>query len=106
MFLRIVRRHDWRALANLGGEMTVAIEKLRKFQQQHLESQVQCGDELKSVPKASCIKEWALIEIALNLQALNQKFDQWMRQSAPPETAPRETVSGYGTESSGAVPRS
>jgi hypothetical protein len=60
--------------------MTVSIEKLRQFQQQHLESQVQCGDEVKSVPKAGCVKEWALVEIALNLHALNDKLDKVMRQ--------------------------
>ena len=62
--------------------MTVGIEKLRKFQEQHLESQVQCGEELKCVPKAGCVKEWALVEIALNLRLLNEKLDQVMRRSS------------------------
>ena len=56
--------------------MTVSIEKLRQFQQQHLESQVQCGEEVKAVPKAGCVKEWALVEIALSLHALNEKLDR------------------------------
>jgi hypothetical protein len=76
MFARVLQRRQSPRLPNFGGQMTVAIDKLKKFQQQHLESQVQCGEELKSVPKAGCIKEWALIEIALNLRALNEKFDQ------------------------------
>jgi hypothetical protein len=85
--------------------MTVGIEKLRKFQQQHLESQVQCGEELKSVPKAACIKEWALVEIALNLQALNEKLDQFLRQSGTQEMPARSAGSDYRTNTSNPLPR-
>ena len=60
--------------------MTVSIEKLRQFQQQHLESQVQCGEEVKAVPKAGCVKEWALVEIALSLHALSEKLDKIVHQ--------------------------
>ncbi|PYX88326.1 MAG: hypothetical protein DMG68_08825 [Acidobacteria bacterium] len=73
--------------------MSVQREKLKKFQEQHLESQVQCGDQLKSVPKAGCVKEWALLEIALNLQALNEKLDRLVALQQP-EALPREAASG------------
>ena len=106
MFARVMQRRRSPRYRISGGQMTVAIDKLKKFQQQHLESQVQCGEELKSVPKAGCIKEWALIEIALNLRALNDKFDQMMRQSGSADIPTRDAASSYGTASSGPLPRS
>jgi hypothetical protein len=89
-----------------GGTMTVSIDKLRQFQQQHLESQVQCGEDVKSVPKAGCVKEWALVEIALNLHALNDKLDKLMRQPALEDLAGRAAGSGYRGEADNSLPRS
>ncbi len=77
--------------------MTVSIEKLRQFQQQHLESQVQSGQEMKSVPKAGCVKEWALVEIALNLDVLNVKLDQMLRRSADDLSRPKAGADYHST---------
>jgi hypothetical protein len=87
--------------------MTVSIEKLRQFQQQHLESQVQCGEEIKAVPKAGCVKEWALVEIALSLHALNEKLDRIVQQPGFAEISGR-TASGseYRRNPSEGLPRS
>ena len=77
--------------------MSVQREKLKKFQEQHLESQVQCGDQLKWVPKAGFVKEWALLEIVLNLQALNEKLAKLIAIQEPDalagEAAPSELKS-------------
>jgi hypothetical protein len=87
--------------------MTVSIEKLRQFQQQHLESQVQCGEEVKAVPKAGCVKEWALVEIALSLHALNEKLDKIVHQPGFAEISGRTAAdSEYSRNSGGALPRS
>jgi hypothetical protein len=85
--------------------MTVCTEKLRQFQQQHLESQVQCGEQIKSVPKAGCVKEWALIEIALNLQALNEKFEQFLQHSATTELPGHAAGSTYPADLGKSLPR-
>ena len=87
--------------------MSVGIEKLRSFQQQHLETQVQCGEEIKSVPKAGCVKEWALVEIALNLRALNEKIDRLVREKATTGESPvRDAESNYRSGVSGSLPTS
>jgi hypothetical protein len=87
--------------------MTVSIEKLRQFQQQHLESQVQCGEEVKAVPKAGCVKEWALVEIALSLHTLNEKLDRIVQQPGLAEIAGRGSGnSQYRRRSSDELPRS
>lgn len=87
--------------------MTVSIEKLRQFQQQHLESQVQCGNEVKSVPKAGCVKEWALIEIALSLHALNDKLDKVVQQPGLAEVARHSsTEARYRSDNDDQLPRS
>ena len=49
--------------------MSMRREQLRQFQEQQLESR--CGADHHPVPKAGCVSEWALVEIALNLQQLN-----------------------------------
>ena len=82
--------------------MAVQREKLKRFQEQHLESQVQCGDQLKWVPKAGFVKEWALVEIVLNLQALNEKLDRLVAQQQP-DTLPGEASA---LESNRPLPRS
>jgi hypothetical protein len=98
-------------LSELGLEwgitMTVSIEKLRQFQQQHLESQVQCGEEIKAVPKAGCVKEWALVEIALGLHALNEKLDRIVQQPGFAEISGRTASdSEYRRNPSQGLPRS
>ena len=84
--------------------MAVQREKRKKFQEQHLESQVQCCDQLKWVPKAGFVKEWALVEIVLNLQALNEKLDRLVNLQQP-DTLPRG-ASVPALESDRPLPRS
>lgn len=84
--------------------MSVQREKLKKFQEQHLESQVQCGEHMKSVPKAACVKEWALVEIALNLQTLNENLAKLIAQQGGEGLA--GTVTGLRHDADESLPRS